>query len=113
MTTAQELDRRITLQADGVEIGRDAVNEPIYGDPVNLTVWASRRDVSDGERAAAGQVGATLQSRFVVRSSTATRAVTPIYRLIHEGATWNISGVKETQDGRRRFIEITATKDAD
>lgn len=113
MAGAGALDRRITLERDGEEIGRDQWNEIIYSDPVSFTLWASRKDVSDAERFAAGQTGATLQSRFRVRSSQRTRAVTPVYRLVHDDATWNILGVKETAEGRKRFLEITAIREAD
>lgn len=112
MPATGELDRRITLQRF-TEVSRDEVNEPIQDWVVLKTVWARRRDVSDGEREASGQVGSTLISRFVVRSSSVTRTITPVDRLQHDSATWNIQGVKETSDGRFRFIEITAIKDAD
>ncbi|MEY9196634.1 SPP1 family predicted phage head-tail adaptor [Sinorhizobium fredii] len=110
--TAQDLDRRITIERE-TEAGRDEVNEPVLEWTALATVWARRRDASDGEREAAGQVGSTLMSRFVVRSSSVTRAVTPVDRLNYSGAIWNILGVKEADEGRNRFIEITAIKDAD
>ncbi|MBB4185828.1 SPP1 family predicted phage head-tail adaptor [Sinorhizobium terangae] len=112
MPGAGKLDRRITIERE-TETGRNEVNEPVYEWTALTTVWARRRDASDGEREAAGQVGSTLMTRFVVRSSSVTRTVTPVDRLNYSDATWNILGVKETEEGRNRFIEITAIRDAD
>ncbi|RVL53951.1 phage head closure protein [Sinorhizobium meliloti] len=112
MPAIGKLDRRITIERE-IETGRNEVNEPVYEWTALATVWARRRDASDGEREAAGQVGSTLMSRFVVRSSSVTRTVTPVDRLNYSGATWNILGVKETEEGRNRFVEITAIKDSD
>ncbi|MFE3839475.1 head-tail adaptor protein [Pseudogemmobacter sonorensis] len=72
---------------------------------------ASRTDVSDAERAAAGWIEATVASRFVVRSSDFTRGLTPKDRLICEGLTFDIRGIKQL--GRRDYLEITGTARAD
>lgn len=111
MTTAQELNRRITIQR--ATTVPDEFNEPVQTWTDLATLWAARRDVSDGEKFAAGQVGSSLQSRFVVRHSSVSKTITPVDRIAYDGATWNIMGIKETQDGRRRFLEITAARDAD
>jgi SPP1 family predicted phage head-tail adaptor len=113
MPGAGALDRRVTLSQPGAATGANALNEPVLAAPTVTTVWARRQDVSDGERLAAGQVGAHRMTRFVVRSTTATRAVTPRAVLKHEGKTYNILGIKETAEGRARFLEITAVMDAD
>lgn len=105
--------RLITLSRDGAEMGRNEFNEPVYGPAVRFDRLASREDASDGERFAAGQIGSFLMARFVVLSDPDTRRITPVYRLVHEGASFNITSVKEAMGGRRQFIEITATKDAD
>lgn len=73
--------------------------------------WASRRDISDAERLAAGWIEATLASRFVVRSSAFTRDLNAKDRLICEGLTFDIVGIKEI--GRRDRLEITAVARAD
>jgi SPP1 family predicted phage head-tail adaptor len=112
MMKAGNLDRRITIERE-IETGRNEVNEPIYAWTALATVWARRRDASDGEREAAGQVGSTLLSRFVIRSSSTSRTVTPVDRINYSGGTWNILGVKETKEGRMRFLEITAIRDSD
>lgn len=111
MPGAGDLDRRITIERATTTY--NALNEPVetWGD--YLTVWAKREDVGDGEKFASGQVGSSLRSRFIIRSSVASRTVTPVDRLVHDGVTWSIHGIKETKEGRRRFLEITAVKDAD
>lgn len=111
MPGAGELDRRITVQRSTST--PDAFNEPIETWSDLTTVWARRQDVSDGERFAAGQVGSSLLTRFVVRSSSVSRSITPVDRILHDGTIWNILGAKETADGRNRFIEITAVRSAD
>ena len=113
MIGAGNLDRRITISMQGEPTGTDGAGHPIYGPPETFTVWARRIDVSDGERMAAGSVGGFRMARFVVRSSAQTRAIKPVHTLSHEGDEYNIIGVKETQDGRHRFLEITANMDAD
>lgn len=70
------------------------------------TFWASRKDVSDGEKAAAGTVMGTVAARFVVRSSTMTRQIKPKDRLTEGGLVFEIVGIKEV--GRRDYLEITA-----
>lgn len=109
---ATDLDRRITIERF-VETGRNVFNEPIYNWTSVGSFWARRRDASDGERQASGTVDSFLMSRFVVRSNSVTRIVTPVDRIVHGGVIWNIKGVKEADEGRFRFIEITAVRDTD
>lgn len=52
-------------------------------------------------------------SRFTVRSSATTRDVKATDRLNYDGGIWNIQGLKEADEGRNRFIEITAIRDVD
>lgn len=111
MPTIGKLDRRITFERHS-ETGRDEFNEPVYGWAVVATVWASRRDASDGEREASGQVGSSVMTRFVIRSSSMSRTFTPKDRINYQGF-WNIEGIKETVDGRGRFIEVTAIRETD
>ena len=73
-----------------------------HGSPVP----AERRDVSDGEKARAGEVQATLMTRFIVRWSPFSADITPKDRLTTEGRAFNIVGAKES-GGRRRYIELT------
>jgi len=106
-----DLDRSITVQR--FTSMPNEFNEPVETWANYVTVRAKRSDVSDGEKFAAGQVGSSLRARFTIRSSTEARTITPVDRIVHESKTWSIHGVKEANEGRRRFIEITAVKDAD
>lgn len=65
------------------------------------------RSFSHGERMRAGEVSAQITSRFHVRSSAFTRDLTPADRLIYDGRTYSIYGIKELE-GRKRLLEITA-----
>lgn len=112
--TAGDLDRKVTIQRSTATT--NAFNEPVLTWADFVTVRARRRDVSDRQRTemiAAGQVGAFLATRFIIRSSVQTRTVKPVDRLMHEGSTWSIHGIKEADEGRFRFLEIMAVKDAD
>lgn len=106
-----DLDRSLTIQR--FTSTSNEFNEPVETWANLMTVRAMRRDASDGEKFAAGQVGSSLRARFVIRSDSKTRTITPVDRAMHEGSTWSIHGIKEANEGRRRFIEITAVKDAD
>ena len=108
---AGNLDRRVVIER--ATYSPNAFNEPVPAWSTYATLWAGRKDVSDGEKMAAGQVGAFLQSRFVVRFSTTTKAIRPTDRLVYDGGYWNITGIKETADGRNRFLEITCARDMD
>jgi head-tail adaptor len=70
------------------------------------TVWASRKDVSDAEKAAAGTVQGTVAARFIVRSSTVTRGLIPSDRLSEGGLMFEVIGIKQL--GRRDYLEISA-----
>lgn len=104
---AGALDRRMTFQR--------STSVPDGGGGYTVTwedlatVSAARIDVSDSEKYAAGRLVSAKLSRFTVRSSSVTRAVTAADRISHESITWNIDGIKDTRDGRKSFLEITAT----
>lgn len=102
--TAGKLDRRISFERFTVtDDGYQSVETwAAHGG----AVYASKTDVSDGERMRAGEVSASLTSRFVVRSSNFTRGLTPKDRIKYKGNAFNIFGTKEL--GRNDYIEITA-----
>jgi len=109
---AGALDRRISIE----RLTEGAVNG--FGEAADMwavftSVAASRSDVSDGEKIAASQRSSALMSRFVIRSNSKTDTVTALDRLTYEGLIWNIKGVKETSQGRKRFLEITAVCESD
>lgn len=107
MTAVGDLDRRITIERAAI-VGDDGFGNPVYDWQPLAIVAASRVDISDAERAAYGGISATLRTRFVVRDGGAAGTVNPADRLSYDGKTWNITGVKETRDGRNRFLEISA-----
>lgn len=111
MAGAGKLDRRITIQRRTKVTNDYNEKESVW--PALTTVWASRHDVSDREQLSADQENASLTSRFKIRSSVTTRSVTPADRVSYDGAIWEISGVKETTEGRNRYLWITATREAD
>ncbi len=105
----ERLDRKITLQ-------RFTWTQDEYGALVQAwtdvaTVWASKRDVSDGERVAAAEVSATITTRFQIRYDGAWADLNPKDRVSFEGRLFDIFGVKEL--GRREGLEITAAARAD
>nr|WP_281280747.1 head-tail adaptor protein [Rhodobacter xinxiangensis] len=73
--------------------------------------WAKRQDVSDSEKYHAQANISELRTRFTVRSDSLTRGVTTRDRLISEGETFHIVGIKEI--GRRDWLEITASARSD
>jgi SPP1 family predicted phage head-tail adaptor len=110
MANAGKMDRRVqfqraTITDDGFSSVETFAN---HGSPV----WASKNDVSDGEKWRADQVSAVISARFQVRYSTFTAALTPADRLVYGGTTYDISGIKEIE-GRKRIFEITAAARAD
>ena len=102
---AGQLDRRVTLQR--ASTAPNSFNEPESIWLPLATVWASKTDVSDGEKLRSAEVGATIDTRFQIRWSTRVSSIGPKDRLTFEGRTYDIVGVKEI--GRRLGLEISAT----
>ncbi|OJY34643.1 MAG: hypothetical protein BGP11_08485 [Rhodobacterales bacterium 65-51] len=97
------LDRRVSLSVvTSANTGTGYVETVAH----LADVWASRKDVSDSEKAAAGSVEGVLRSRFMVRWSSVTSSLKPKDALTEGGLTFRIVGIKEV--GRRDMIEITA-----
>jgi SPP1 family predicted phage head-tail adaptor len=106
-----KLDRRVTvLRSELIDDGFGQVQGPWSSIG---TVWAHRSDIKDGEKIQAGQVLATLQTRFTVRSSEFSRGIDAKDRLQHDGLTFDIQGTKESAEGRFQFLELTASARAD
>lgn len=103
---ASLLDRSITIQR--ATETRDDYNNLVDTAWNNLiTVRASKKDISDGEKISAQEVGADITMRFQVRWNSIIATVNPKDRILFEGNTYGILGVKEI--GRREGREITAT----
>lgn len=104
----KKLDRKVDLQRKTVTQDEFGGEVAIWSSIVVGGVWANYAPVSDGEKLSAGEVSSTLSARFTVRYDSAWSDVSALDRLVFEGKTFDIWGAKETADGRRRFIEITA-----
>lgn len=109
--TAGKLNRMVTLVLDAEEAGRDALNNPIMGEPVRLVVAASKEDVSDRERMAAAEQSAEVTTRFRIRWNARVSGVHAGHHVELDGVVYEISGVKEI--GRREGLEITTARRAD
>lgn len=112
MAGAGDLDRRIRLER--LVKGQDDMGGSTEdGWTLIARVWAARADLSDAERYAADEQAATRMTRFKVRSSSVTRSLSPADRLFHDGAFYEITGTKETTEGRNRYLEISTVMRAD
>jgi SPP1 family predicted phage head-tail adaptor len=103
------LDERITIER--ATFTSNTYGEPIQTWAVLATVWASREDVSDGERWRAAEVSATISHRFRIRFSNTVADVNPKDRIRFDGRVFDIHHVKEL--GRRAGLELTASARAD
>ncbi|MBI6630710.1 phage head closure protein [Pontibaca sp. S1109L] len=108
---AGKLDRRVQFRrAVLVDDGYGSVQEwHDHGDPIP----AAKRDVSDAEKWQAAEVSASITTRFTVRWNSFTSDLDPKDRLICEGRDYNIVGIKETPERRRRMLELTCVARAD
>ena len=106
MGIASKLDRQVQFQRSTLTDDGFGVSETWkdHGWPV----WALREDVKDSERMRAAEIQASLTTRFHVRDTEFTRDIDPRDRLVSEGRTYTITGVKQAQQyGRRQLLEIT------
>ncbi|HMR51191.1 MAG TPA: phage head closure protein [Amaricoccus sp.] len=106
---AGSLDRRITFLR-AVE-STDALGGVVQDWMPQATVWAAVLPVSDGERWRAGEVGASVTTRFQVRWSPQAADFGPLDRIEFDGRSYDIAGVKEI--GRREGLEFTASARAE
>lgn len=102
MAAIGKLERRITL-VRVTEINTPL--GPVEEERVIGKVWASRADVSDGEKAVANTVQGTVVARFVVRATALTASIAPKDRLSEGGRAFAITGIKERG---RAYFELTA-----
>lgn len=100
------LDRRVTIER--ATLTRDSLGTEVTAWTPLAEVDAEVRQVSDGERWRAGEVGAELTARIRIRWGL---GVTVRDRVIHEGRVHDIVGVKEI--GRQLGQEITAAARAE
>lgn len=110
-TQAGDLDRRITIQR--ATFMTSDYNEPIETWSDLVTLWAKHTDASSAEMYRAQEIGAQISCRFLVRSYSVTRGLTPEDRIIYANRSYNITGVKEVKDTRNAWVEIDAVARAD
>lgn len=106
---AGPLDRRISIERYSTTYNED--NEPVSAWAEVAKRWASKQDVSDGEKIRAAEVGASVTTRFQVRWDSVTETITAADRLVYDGQVYEIAGTKELN--RREGIEITASRQND
>lgn len=109
MTGSGDMNRRITLQRATVE--RNSFNEEIETWGTLATVWARKHDVSAAEAFRAQEVGAQLTARFRIRYSDTVATLNPRDRLIFNGLTYNITGVREKDMNRWLEVDCVARDD--
>jgi len=107
---AGKLDRRVQFLRKVIIPGAldDREKFEAHGSPV----FASKKDVSDGEKWGGGDIAATISCRFVVRYSSFTADISPKDRLRSDDATYGIVGIKEV-GSRRTYLEISAIRRLD
>lgn len=98
------LRERITFTGDAEIIGYNDFNEPIYGDPVELTVAARAEPIKGDELLAAGQISAYHEVTFHVRHIDGIKAT---WAITWRGKPYNITGWRNL-DERRRFLAVEA-----
>lgn len=103
--TAGVRDRAVRIER--FSSTRDEYNQPVTAWTLLADLWASKEDVSDGEKVRAAQVGSSVTTRFRVVFDEITATINTADRLICDGKTYDISGIKEL--GTREGIEITAS----
>lgn len=110
MIQAGQLDRRVTLQQP-TTVDDGYTRTPGFADVV--TVWASRAKAGANKRLAASQVGSSITHSFLIRWSSQVAGLSTQWRLLCEGAPYEI--VAHDEVGRREgiLIEAVAAADAD
>lgn len=103
--SAGAMDRLIVIERD--QGSADSFGQKTPNWQELATVWAKRTPIADGERWRGGEIAAQITHRFLIYWSGDVSGVTPKDRIVSEGMTYDIAGVKER--GLREFIEITAS----
>ena len=102
-------DQRLVLQVANVTT--DAFNEPIYTWVTLTTVWGMATPISDAERSRSNEIYATASYRFQIRYSSIVANIDAKDRVIWDGRTWDIIGVKAI--GRDDRLELTGAARAE
>ena len=103
-----DFNQRITFQA--LAASEDSLGQPsgawvdVATDP---TVWAKSAFISGRDLAAAGQLQATLDAKFIVRYRA---DVLPSWRVLWRGQPLDIVGEPADIDGAREWLSVACTK---
>ena len=109
MLNAGDLDRRITLQRPAKT--KDSFNATVLAFDKVADVWASKEDVSDGERMRAAETSATITTRVRIRQSSTVNGIDATWRVVFAGRTYGLAAVKEI--GRGEGWELSGAARAD
>jgi SPP1 family predicted phage head-tail adaptor len=102
MPAAGKMDRRISIQRL-VQTGVSELNEPIFSYQEVRIVWGAKIHKSEDEKFASGQRYAV---RVVTFQTHYMPDLTETDRLVSEGVTYDVKGIREL--GRREGLEIAA-----
>jgi SPP1 family predicted phage head-tail adaptor len=105
MLSAGDMDRRITIQK--ATEAQDATGADVQTWADVLTTWAKFEPIDGGREpfvAPGQQFAAFADSRFTIRYRTDVAISPKNYRVVHDGKTYDITGVRETR--RRETLEI-------
>lgn len=100
------LDRRVTFLR--AVISFNSFNEPESTWSDLIEVWARYSEPSAAESYRAQEVGAEISARFLVRRNSVTATIDERDRVSYRGRDYNITGVRDVDQGRNRFREIDA-----
>jgi len=104
------LDRRITLEAPGINPTVDAYGQSVQADAYItwVTVWAAMDNKSARSSVIAEQETAINRVTWRIRSSAFTRVITPKYRIKYGTDYYNILAVQEV--GRKDMIHLISER---
>ena len=105
-----KLDRLIIANIPGVEIGRNALNLPIFGPDTTRTIWAFRRDFPGRDFIQSGGPGGLVtldDRRYIIRQLSWPEVAATATFTDDEGATRTVQSVAEV-GGRGRYFELLA-----
>lgn len=104
---AGPMRRRITFQEESQTPDGGGGYELAWSDIV--TVWGSFQPERGRERIEAGRLAETLGGVIKIRSSAASRAITPGNRAVMSGVSYNIRSISNP-DQRNKFLEMTVER---
>ena len=105
MSLIGEMRNRITIQTLGGST--DAGGGQSSSFSTLATVSAKAENLSGGEGIFGDQLRGTANYRFTIRYNS---SVTEKNRISYNSKTYNITHIKDIDEGRRRFQEIRATE---